>query len=422
MPGKKSKIGLLKKASRTFLLISTVLMLGGTVALYFYTKGILQGEAEEELYSTEARIETALASGTELTSLPPVMEVTREPSKGAEILKDTLIYDPSQDEMELFRELSTYRDIDGQIYKITVRSLVVETEDILMAIVISYVIILLLAFLFFYYFNSRANERLWAPFFHNLNQMKGFQVTSKSPLELKESGILEFSELKQQIGLWTNKVRADYENLKQFTEDVSHEIQTPLAIIQAKIENLINNEKLDQGQFEELTSLQMDIQRLAQLNKRLTLLTKIDNQQFINTEEIHLADSLEKSIDNFHEISNIKIDFIKTEDIVVHIDPYLADILFTNLISNAIKHSQHGSGIQIEMKDGVLTIRNQGNAPLKHPENLFNRFYRESAGTKSTGLGLAIVKKICDLYGFGILYRFKNSEHIFEVDFLGNKR
>src|SRR5690606_28686269 len=132
MPGKKSKIGLLKKASRTFLLISTVLMLGGTVALYFYTKGILQGEAEEELYSTEARIETALASGTELTSLPPVMEVTREPSKGAEILKDTLIYDPSQDEMELFRELSTYRDIDGQIYKITVRSLVVETEDILM--------------------------------------------------------------------------------------------------------------------------------------------------------------------------------------------------------------------------------------------------------------------------------------------------
>ncbi|MCG2460374.1 HAMP domain-containing histidine kinase [Flavobacteriaceae bacterium F89] len=415
----KNKIGLLRKASKTFLWISTVLMLAGTVALYFYTKKILQGEAEEELYSTEARIEDALASGRELFSLPPVMEIVREPSNGFEILKDTVIYDPSQDEMELFRELSTYRDINGQIYKITVRSLIVETEDILMAIVLSYVIILLLAFLFLYYFNSRANERLWMPFFHNLNQMKGFQVTSKTPLELKESNILEFSELSEQIRLWTDKVRADYENLKQFTEDVSHEIQTPLAIIQAKIENLINDEKLDQGQYEDLTSLQKDIQRLAQLNKRLTLLTKIDNQQFINAEHIHLVDCLEKSIDDFREISTIEIDFIKKDDIIANMDSYLANVLFSNLISNAIRHSPHGTGVHIVMKDGIFSISNHGHAPLKYPEKLFNRFYRESAGTKSTGLGLAIVKKICDMYGFGILYRFKDSIHIFEVDFRG---
>ena len=152
MSKRKTKIGLLRKASRTFLLTSTVLMLAGTVALYFYTKNLLQGEAEEELYSTEARIETALDSGTKLPSLPPVMEVVIKSSMGPKILKDTLIYDPSQDEMELFRELSTYKEIDGQIYKITVRILVVESEAILMAIVLSYAIILLLAFLFLFYF------------------------------------------------------------------------------------------------------------------------------------------------------------------------------------------------------------------------------------------------------------------------------
>src|SRR5665811_311373 len=109
------------------------------------------------------------------------------------------------------------------------------------------------------YFNRAKNVRLWTPFFLNLEAMKRFSLSSDVPIPLVESEILEFSDLNKEITTLTNKVRADYQNLKQFTEDVSHELQTPLAIIQAKIENIINGDNLNELQFGHLTSIQKDI-------------------------------------------------------------------------------------------------------------------------------------------------------------------
>ena len=199
-------------------------------------------EVEEELFSTKARVEAELSKGSGQFSLAPVVEVANVASLHAEILKDTIIYDPSQDEMEEFRELISFKEINGEKYKITVRNLIVESEDILIAIIFSYIIIILLVFAFLFYFNKSRNQRLWHPFFENLEAMKNFSLTSDETIPLVESDILEFSELKDEVALLTNKVRSDYKNLKQYTEDVSHELQTPLAIMQAKIENIINGE------------------------------------------------------------------------------------------------------------------------------------------------------------------------------------
>jgi hypothetical protein len=315
-----------------------------SVALYFYTKHLLKNEVEEVLYSTEARVADALKEHNTIYSLPPVTEIKIVKTLKNKVLKDTIIYDPSQDEIELFRELSVFKKINGTNYQITVRNLVVESDDFLAAIVISNIIIFLLAFLFLFYFNNRRNLKLWNPFFMNLEQMKRFSLTSKKPLELVESDVLEFSELKNEITLLTNKVKTDYANLKQFTENISHEIQTPLAIIQAKIDNLINENEINDKQFSQLTSIQKNIQRLKQLNKKITIFTKIDNNQFINIENVLLTTLINEKIESFKEMQFTAILHTSKNELLVAMNSYLADILINNLLTNAIKHGKKGRG------------------------------------------------------------------------------
>ena len=110
----------------------------------------MESEIEEELYSTETRVREAIKRGGKAINLSPIIEVQSVNFIKPEILKDTLIYDPSQNEIELFRELSTYRKINQKYYHITIRTLVVESTGILVAIVISNIAIFTLAFIFLF--------------------------------------------------------------------------------------------------------------------------------------------------------------------------------------------------------------------------------------------------------------------------------
>lgn len=378
---------------------------------------MLQEEIEEELYSTEARVSDALENHRIVYSLPPVTEIKKVKKLRSEMLKDTLIYDPSQDEMELFRELSTYKKIHDDYYCITIRTLVVESGSILLAIVISNISLFVLAFVFLFYLNTARNLKIWQPFFDNLEAMKKFSLTSKETLVLTDSDVLEFSDLKDQIEFLTSKVKVDYENLKQFTENISHEIQTPLAIIQAKIDNIINEHAINDIQFEQITSIQKDIQRLKQLNKKITTLTKIDNNQYVRMETISLTELIDEKIEDYKELDIDSITHISNDKLFVKMDPFLADILINNLVSNAIKHGANKSSISILTEKQSLKVSNSGESSLIHPEKLHLRFYREDTNNKSTGLGMAIVRKICDLYGFKMSYHFKGHQHIFDIDF-----
>ncbi|MFI8603567.1 sensor histidine kinase [Cellulophaga baltica] len=410
-------ISLLQKTSKTFLLISLSLMMLSTIVLYFYVHKLLTDEVEEELRSTEARIESVIKSNNPIYQLPPVVEVKKGIEKRVERLKDTLIFDPSQNEIEEFRELTIYSTINGESYQITVRTLVVESRDILIAVILSYLVIILFVFLFLFYLNKAGNRKLWAPFFMNLTQMKNFSVTSETPISLIKSDILEFTDLNYEITTLTQKVRTDYKNLKQYTEDVSHEIQTPLAIIKAKIENIINSDNLNNFQFEHLNSIQKDLQRLTQLNKGLTLLTKIENRQFLNSKELSFNDIVRQRIENFLELFPLEINIEDDAVVFVKMDPYLADVLCDNLLSNALKYSTTNEAVHVVFIHKTFIVSNYGENAVLHPEKLFDRFYKESEHKKSTGLGLAIVKKISDLYGLKVQYHFEKNRHHFVVSF-----
>ena len=105
-------------------------------------------------------------------------------------------------------------------------------------------------------------------------------------------------------------------------------------------------------------------------------------------------------------------------DVFVNLIPVLADILFTNLISNAIRHNYaSGGSIDIHLASSDLIVRNTGD-PLKlPPAELFKRFKKAKQSSDSTGLGLAIVKQICDLSNFKVAYAYAGEMHELKITF-----
>ena len=399
-------------------MISIILLLVSAVALYLYTGSLLENEIEEELYSNKDRVEQLLIKDNNLKGIPPIMMVEKVGRSEKEIIKDTLLYDPLQDEIELFRQLSGTKTIAGENYRITVRAMVIESEDILFAIVFTFVTIIFLAFIFLFYINKSRNEKLWKPFFVNLDKLKDFSLKSGKPLQLNESDIVEFDDLNREMLSLTTKVQADYRNLKQFTEDVSHEMQTPLAIMQAKIETIINDQHINDNQFEQLSSLQSDIQRLKQLNKRLILLAKINNNQFTANEIVSINEVFDLAISNFHELTSVQIESKGASTINIIMDRSLASVLCNNLLSNAVKHNLENHSIIVYFEENRVQVINSGTKALNNPNHIFDRFYKESKKSDSTGLGLSILKKICDYYGFTPSYRFEKNKHIFQIVFV----
>lgn len=415
---KKTKISLLQKTSKAFIFISLLLLVVSIPALYYYVSKLMENEVEEELYSRSFRLEHYVENHGALLELPPVFEVVEIPKLRSEILKDTLIYDPSQDERELFHELSTFKKINGKNYRLTVRSMVVETQDIILVILAYFLISLLIVFLVQFYFSRAWNRKIWKSFFHNLEEMKAFSVKNKTAVSLQESEIKEFSELKDEIQDLTEKVFSDYENLKQFTENVSHELQTSLAIMQAKLENFLNESEVTDAQFLQLSSLQSDIQRLAKLNKKLVFLTTLENKAIAETENVPFNRLVKDSMEDFKELSSASLEFVEEENISLNADTELIRVLIQNLISNAIKYSDGQGKIQLLINQNSFSVSNPGKEEIEQKDQIFNRFYKsEISKAKGIGLGLAIVKKICELFDYELSYKFADKRHHFTVSF-----
>ena len=415
---KKKQITLLQKTSKAFILISGLLILVSTPVLYFFISKLMEQEVEEELYSRSYRLEHYVSENHQLLELPPVFEVVTTKELKYEVLKDTLIYDPSQDEMELFRELSTFKNIEGEKYRITVRSMVVETQDIIMVTLTYFLVSLSLVFLIQFYFSWAWNRKIWKPFFHNLKEMKAFSLESENSLSLTDSEIKEFSELKDEIGALTSKVITDYQNLKQFTENISHELQTALAIMQAKLENFLNGTSITNDQFSQLSSLQRDIHRLAKLNKKLVLLATLEQRQNRDFEDVHFNSLVKDSADNFSEISLIPIKIVEKDDLMVRGDQELLQVLIDNFINNAIRHNEQSAEIEIEITANTFIVKNRGAHQLDDGDQLFNRFYkRNQRSNVGSGLGLAIVKKICEVFSYSLHYSYEEDMHQFKIHF-----
>jgi len=208
--------------------------------------------------------------------------------------------------------------------------------------------------------------------------------------------------------------------LKEFTENASHEIQTPLAIIKNKLEILLQSPEMTSDQMDLISSAAAATNRLSKLNEALIILSKIENRQFHEIEDISVNDivgGILSSMDELIRIKSISIEKRFEKNLHIKMHPYLAEILIGNLVINAIKHNTSPGSISIITSYDTLEIINSGNHSSGNVEKLFQRFVKSNPKSQSLGLGLSIVKAICDTYSFIVRYNVQNGSHRIVVVF-----
>lgn len=412
---------LLNKLSIRYLFFAliTLVLTGGL--LYIILSMVINEEMDEKLQISYKRIKNDIEKNKKFYSLKPFTDVHRVKSqKEYRHFKNKKIKIDKSKHAEEFRQLTVVKKINGKYYKIIIRESKFELNELLKSF--SWVIFggfLLLVFSLIL-INRHIAKTIWNPFYKNLEMLKKFSLNELKPLSILSTDIHEFKELNRVLSKFTDKAIIDYQNLKQFSEDASHEIQTPLAIIKSKIETLLDNNNFSEQQTEGLNSIYHSVHRLSRLNKDLLLLAKIDNKQFEDSEKISFNEIIINKLAEFQELIRLKNISLNTEfnhEILFNINAFIAEILINNMISNGIKHNLEGGELKIAIDDKQIHFYNSGTEAIKNPESLFNRFYKENSESKSVGLGLAIVKKICDLNGIKYRYSFTQNLHCFSLIF-----
>ncbi len=415
---------LLTRTTLYFAVISLPVFAVGGIILYHTVRSVARNDAHEKLRNEKNMILNYVKKYNYL----PHNSMEFGDSVGftqvsfaqvTETLKDTVLYNFAEKEMEQNLMLVFKVDAGNATYRAVIFKPLIETDDLTnaifqaMAIAGAILLILLLAL------SVIVTNKLWGPFYESLQKLKSFDLNKGGRMELSKTGISEFNELNTALMGMTAKIASDYTNLKEFTENASHEIQTPLTIIQSKLELLIQSENFSAEQMEKVQAVYESASRLSKLNEALLLLTKIENRQFMGIENIQLDKLVERKLEHFKELSDLKKikTNVQTSQLSVMLHPMLAEILVGNLISNAIKHNVEGGLLQIKAGAGQLVVENSGKPLSGNPEDLFRRFKKDDQSADSLGLGLAIVKEICNSYGFRIQYSFYDNMHSIAVFF-----
>jgi signal transduction histidine kinase len=416
---------LINKASRAFLLSSFLAALIGGLFSNLILNRIMNNEANEHLVLLKKNVTNYIDENGRLPENDIFFSdscwFVPAKSFGKAHLRDTLIYDQLENELFDYRVLSFGVEIESKFFTIHIQKPLYETEDLSEALFISFVIIIILMISSLLIVNYIYSIKLWKPFYQTLNQLTDFKVTDLETLQHPKTDILEFNLLQQKLDNLTHRVQRDYLSLKAFTENASHEMQTPLAIISTNLEFLIQDSNLTSSQLEQINELMEAVRRLSKLNQTLLLLTKIENRQFSETETVNISEVLSKKLASLKPWIDQK-EIILEESIVpnikLNLNPYLLDVLFNNLMSNAIKYNRSSGGmLKVSLHKDSLKVSNTGERLTKGVKTLFERFQKGSDSQESMGLGLAIVEQICETYDYRLNYDYQDSCHLFKIEF-----
>ena len=401
---------LIHKTSQYYLIYTLSILAVGTVSFYFLIKIVLIDSIDEALHQEGIQIIENLAYEKDFDSLRPsenifIKQIRRKES-GDEKFTTIQVYDTLQNLVD-YRQLKRVYKKDNKFYEITVRQSMSEAEVLLSSLLPAVVLLFLIILSGVLFMNSYISNKVWKPFYSLIEKLRVYDLLKTKIIEYEHTDITEFNELNLSVEKMTHKIYQDFLNQKEFNENSSHEMQTPLAIIRNKLELLIQSGNLKEEEMQLIESMFDAVKRLSLLNRGLLLISKIDNQQFSEIEKVEMELIVRNTLKNFDiqiQDKNIRTEVNIFDPCNLHFNIILADILLNNLISNAIRHNKKDGEIYIELTRFYLKIENTG-LPLKvSPEVLFERFRKNSDSEYSIGLGLSIVKKICDLFNYRIKY------------------
>jgi signal transduction histidine kinase len=248
-----------------------------------------------------------------------------------------------------------------------------------------------------------------------IQTLEDFDVDEPKAVQFDASPFPLFNELNEYLMELINRIRSNFRANKQFTQNASHELQTPLAIIKGNAEILLQSPNIKKKEMEALGTILQNVNRLSKLNGALILLTKIENSRFADSAEINFSKIVEGSLNNFKDIIRLQKIHIEKHyegDFLHEMSHTLAETLINNLIQNAIRYNIPDNGkISISINTNYCMISNPGKPPNQVPSKMFRRFRRESNIEESLGLGLSIVQSICEQSNLSVSYTYKEDLH-----------
>lgn len=411
------------------ILLMGCIFLLASIAFYIALYRILIHEVDESLDAARENFSTYVKTYNKLPPENPGNDdlfISYKPISHKKAFKKkegtVELYNSYEKKVEKYRQQRFCIKAGDADYEITVARPLESNNRLLQNIAAITIVTLFLIALVTTVANRIVFRKLWRPFYDALSHLKLYKIGAASPLVLPATDTDEFASMNAAMEFAMNKAGSDFLTLKEFTENASHEIQTPLAIIRTKLDLLSQETDLSEKQFELLQSAQAGISRLSRLNKSLLLLAKIENHQFDQVASIQLEEKLQDKLAVFKELwqnENIEVN-VTLAPAGIDMDASLCDILLNNLLSNAINHNYSGGSIHITLSPGKLSISNTSHAPEANRQQLCRRFYKAQTSSTHHGLGLSIVKEICDLSGIIIAYQFSNNLHTFTLSWIAS--
>ncbi|MGN6491632.1 MAG: sensor histidine kinase [Agriterribacter sp.] len=415
---------LLHKTLRMYLLCSIGILLVAAPLFYFSMTRLYMEDVDETLVLYKKEFHHYYLPHFKRSSIEDWNRYNRDikiqPTVNP-LLSDTFFYqkffDTLDNENEPYRVLQSPVAIENESYLLMARISLVESEDLMenIAIIFTVLIALLLGLLVFA--TSRFSKKIWQPFRRTLEKLKAFDLSAGQTVSFDKTNVSEFDELNGSLSKLIAHNVSVYKTQKEFTENASHELQTPLAILKNKLDILLQSEGLTEKQYQIAEEMNRALTRSTRINKNLLLLAKIDNSQFNSSEAIHFDVLLQQSmqiLQEHFEQKNIRVSTNISSQVTVHGNSSLTEVLINNLLLNAIRHTLPGGSITVTLTQTGFEVSNSGTAQLD-ADLLFKRFSRLSADNSGSGLGLSIVQEICKFHKWSIHYTFQNGYHSFSV-------
>jgi signal transduction histidine kinase len=402
---------LLTKTILYYLLICIPLLAIAAICSYFFINAELQESIDESLIRELPVATTIIDSWKEprtfhlsadhLSFIRPVTE------NHANRFSDTSIY--RQDEFESYRILTSYYPSNGIIYQIAIYKTTIEKDELLEGLLSTFMLIIAFLVIAFFIINWWLSKKLWRPFYETLQGLNNYDIKKQRLQKFPAVNILEFDQLNSGLNKMTDKIYSDYMQLQEFTENASHEMQTPLAVIKANLSLLMQSPYLKEVEMDQLQTIENTLKQLSALHKTLMLLAKIENNQYADNTTVALKKIVLRNLEqyaDFIEVKNIQLHLELADELEANMNEALADILISNLLLNAVRHNKNRGEIFIRSTANSLSISNTGDPLSIASDELFLRFKKNDASANSLGLGLAIVKSIASLYDFQITHSF----------------
>ena len=400
------------------------LLLGGWGTFFYYT---VIDEVMDETDDTLANyrdiiVGKILADSTLLDTEDKIIHsysirllTTEEVEHYRDQYYDGTVYIETEDEYEPVRIMkSCFMATDLKYYELELRLSTLERDDLIAAI-FKYLVALYIALLCCIIFSTRLIlKSVFRPFDRLQEWLENVSPGHPAPYLNPDCRIREFRTLNRAALEMHEQAEKAYREQKEFIENASHELQTPLAVINGKLELLAEHENLDEEELKNIDDMFRSLHRAIQLNKSLLLLSRIQNRQFEEVTEVNMNPHVRKILEllsDLYEEKELDYHLSDTEDCRIRMNESLAHTLLTNLIKNAIIHSPEHGRVDILIHSTRIEIVNDGNQALDERQ-MFKRFYKGHSGQKeSTGLGLSIAQSIADLYHFSLTYYHDGRHH-----------